>query len=104
MKSTDVPFFHASSEVKTNDFLSKADSVPWIDTYVIITKLGSPFKGYTGNVKNVLCSQDTASGLKIVLQLAHYEPSSPFKTIVLDYDDVVEERSVNSFHLKESIL
>jgi hypothetical protein len=78
--------------------------VPWIGTHVIVTKVGNPFKGYMGVVKDVLCGQDTASGLKIVLQLAHLEPSSPFKTIIVDYDGVVEQRSVKDFHLQESIL
>jgi hypothetical protein len=78
--------------------------VPWISTHVIITKLGNPFKGYIGVVKDVLRGQDTASGLKIVLQLTHLDPSSPYKTIIVDYDGVVEQRSVKDLHLQESIL
>jgi len=66
--------------------------VPWISTEVIITKLGSPLKGYVGIVKDVLRGQDTATGLKIVVQLTHLDPSSPFRTTVVDYDDVVEKR------------
>ena len=53
-----------------------------------------------GVVKDVLRAQETASGLKIVLQLAHLDPSSPYKTIVVDYDDVVEQRSVKIFTYK----
>lgn len=67
--------------------------MPWIGTYVIITKLGCPIKGYVGVVKDVLCGQDTASGLKIDIQLeARYDPSSAFRRMIVDYDDVVEER------------
>jgi hypothetical protein len=66
--------------------------VPWIGTYVIITKLRSPIKGYVGVVKDVLRAQDTASGLKIDIQLVHLDPSSPFRRTIVDYDDVVEER------------
>ena len=73
--------------------------MPWINTYVIITKLRSPHKGYVGIVKDVLCGQDTASGLKIAIQLVHLDPSAPFKTVIFDYDDVVEKRSVNDLHL-----
>jgi hypothetical protein len=101
---TTVPFLHTSSILKADDSLSKADRVPWISTHVIITKHGSPFKGYEGVVKDVLRGQDTTSGLKIVLQLQHHDPSSPFKTITVDYDDVVEQRSVKELHLQESIL
>jgi hypothetical protein len=104
LKLTTVPFLHTSSISKADDSLSKADSVPWLSTDVIITKLGSPWKGYMGVVKDVLPGQDTASGLKIVLQLKHLDPSSPFKTITVDYDDVVEQKSVKYLHLPESIL
>jgi hypothetical protein len=92
LKLTTVPFLHTSSALKADDSLSKADSVPWIGTHVIITKLGNPLKGYTGVVKDVLRGQDTASGLKIVLQVTQHDPSSPFKTMVVDYDGVVEQR------------
>ena len=73
--------------------------MPWIGTDVIITKLGDPKKGYMGVVKYVLRGQNTASGLKIALRLEHVEPSSPFKTIVVDYDSVVEKRSIKDLHL-----
>ena len=68
--------------------------MPWIDANVLITKLGSPFKGYVGVIKDVLHGQVTASGLKIVIQLTLLDPSSPFKRTIVDYDDVVERRSV----------
>ena len=66
--------------------------MPWIGTNVIITKLGSPIKGYVGVVKDVLRGQDTASGLKIDIQLVHLDPSSSFQRTIVDYDDFVEER------------
>ena len=94
-----VPFFHTSSTLKADDSLFKADSVPWIGTNVIITKQGSAFKGYVAVVKDVLHGQDTASGLKIIIQLAHHNPSAPYQTTVVDYDDVVEQWSVNGLHL-----
>ena len=73
--------------------------MPWIGTNVIITKHGSPFKGYLAVVKDVLRGQATASGLKIIIQLVHHDPSAPFRTTVFDHDDVVEQRSVNNLHL-----
>ena len=74
----------------------KADNVPWIGIDVIITKLRSPLKGYGGVVKDVLCGQDTASGLAIIIQLASLDIASPFKLKVVDYDDVIKQRSVIS--------
>lgn len=65
--------------------------MPWLDASVIVTKLGSPFKGYVGVVKDVLPGQDTASGLRIAIQLVHLDPSAPFRRTVVDYDDVVEQ-------------
>jgi hypothetical protein len=93
---TGIPYIHTSSTLKADDSLSKADSVPWISTRVIITKLGNPLKGYVGVVKDVLRGQDTVSGLKIIIQLVH---PSPYKTTVVDYGDVVEQESVNDLHL-----
>jgi hypothetical protein len=72
-------------------FLSKTNSVPWIGTNVIITKQGNTFKEYVGIVKNVICGQDTASSLKVVVQLTHLNPLAPFKITVINYDDVIEQ-------------
>ena len=51
-------------------------------------------KGYQGIVKTVLCKQPTKSGLRLVVQLAHLEPSCPYSTVVLDYADVIEAQYV----------
>ena len=67
MKLSTVPFLHTSSTIKADDSLFKADSVPWIGTRVIITKIGNPLKGYSGVVKDVLRGQGTASGEKVAL-------------------------------------
>jgi hypothetical protein len=99
LKLATVPFLNKPSTLKADDPLSKADSVPWIGTHVIITQFGNPLKGYVGVVKDVLRGQDTASGLKVIIQLVHLNPSSPFKTTVVDYDDVVEQRSFNESSL-----
>ena len=102
LKLMTIPFLHTSSTLKADDSLFKANTVPWIGTRVIITKVGNPFKGYMGVVKDVLRGQDTASGLKIALQLEHVEFSSAFKRIVVDYDSVVEKLSVKDLHLQDS--
>ena len=70
--------------------LTQADHIPWFGQTILITKIKHPFKGCQAVVKNVLCNQDTISGLRIVAQLSHWDPTVPFQTIVLDYDDVVE--------------
>jgi hypothetical protein len=56
-------------------------------------------KGYQGIVKSVLCRQPTKSGLRVVAQLAHLDPSCPYKTVVLDYDDVLEAQYVDFGYL-----
>jgi hypothetical protein len=80
------------SSSKADDSLLKVDSVPWIGTYVIIMKFGNPLKGYVGIVKDVLHGQDTASGLQMAIQLVHLDPSTPFKTTVVNYNDVVKQK------------
>jgi len=66
------------------------DSVPWHGVDVIVKKTGHVHKRDLGVVKNVLRGQETASGLKIKMQLTAYNPSLPNHSIVVDYDDVVE--------------
>ena len=70
---------------------SRSNRIPWIGTTVILTKYGHPWKGYDAVVKNVLARQPTASGMKIEIGLSHIDFASPFKTIVFDYDDIVEK-------------
>lgn len=90
MKLTTVPFFHALRTSDPPSELYKTTRVPWIGTKVTIIKFGDPLKGHPGVVKNVLCGQNTASGLRIEVQLARLNPSHPFKTVILDHDDIVE--------------
>lgn len=68
----------------------RPDRVPWLGQTILITKVQHPLKGCQAVVKNVLCGQDTLSGLRIIAQLSHWDPTVPFQTIVIDYDDVVE--------------
>ena len=66
---------------------------------VIISKVKHPLKGYQGIVKNVLCRQETASGLQVAVQLSHLDPACPFKREILDYDDIVEASYMTSYLL-----
>ena len=56
-------------------------------------------KGYQGIVKTVLCKQLTKSGLCVVAQLTHLDPSCPYKMVVLNYDDVIEVQYVDFGYL-----
>jgi ribosomal protein L24 len=69
---------------------SAVERAPWIKTEVIVCKVKHPMKGYRAIIKDVLPLQDTLSGLRITAQFTHINPAHPFKTEVLDYDDVVE--------------
>ena len=68
----------------------RREQVPWINTEVIVCKAIHPLKGYRAIVKDVQRLQNTLSGLKITAQFTHLNSANPFKTEVLDYDDVVE--------------
>jgi hypothetical protein len=90
VKVTSVPFLSTPAAPPSNVEPFRANRIPWIGTSVIITKLGHPWKGYEAVVKSVLVRQPTASGLKVVVQLSHLDFASPFKTITVDYDDILE--------------
>ena len=91
MKVTSAPFLHTLAAPQSNVEPSQANRIPWLGTTVILTKHGHSWKGYDTVVKNILARQPTASGLKVEIQLLHIDFSSPFKTIVVDYDDIVEK-------------
>jgi hypothetical protein len=89
VKVVDLPVSFTKQH-STHPFASDLECVPWIKTEVIVCKVGHPMKSYRAIVKDVLPLQDTLSGLKITTQFTHLNPAHPFKTKVLDYDDVVE--------------
>jgi len=90
LRVTSVPFLHAPAEPHSSVEQFRANRVPWIGASVYLTKFGHPWKGYIAEVKNVLARQPTASGLKVEIKLSHLDFASPFKTMVVDYDDVFE--------------
>lgn len=51
-----------------------------------------PMRGRPAIVKDVLHGQQTRSGLRVVIQFTHFDPSSPFQTAVVDYDELVEAK------------
>jgi len=67
----------------------KGNQVPWLNMQVMVVKSG-PHKGYGAVVKNVLPGQATFSKPRLEIQFLHLDPSTPFKTVIVDYDDVVE--------------
>ena len=71
------------------------DPIPWISTTILVSKVGHPMKGYQGIIKSVLCKQPTESGLHVVAHLTHLDPSSSYKTMVLDYDNVIKAQYVD---------
>jgi hypothetical protein len=78
---------------KTHPFVSNpsdAEWVPWVKMEVIVCKVKHPMKGYHAIIKDLLPLQDTPSSLRIRTQFIHMNPAHPFKSEILDYDDVVE--------------
>lgn len=87
-----VPFQYATETQATAlPFqLVKQSKHVWCGTDIIIAKPRSAWKGKTGKVTHVLHGHPTATGLKLAIQLTQYNPSTPFQTILMDYDDVYE--------------
>jgi hypothetical protein len=97
LKVTTPEVLHAPPPSNPDDAgLSSARSnqVPWLGQAILVSKVNHPFKGRQAVVKGVLHGQNTLSGLRIVAQLSYWDPTAPYKTIVLDYDDVVEAEFV----------
>jgi len=67
----------------------KVNQNPWLNVHVTVVKSG-PHKGYEAVVKNIIPGQASFNKLRLEIQFLHFDPSSPFKTAIVDYDDVVE--------------
>jgi hypothetical protein len=91
VKVSSAPFLHTPAAPHLNVEPSRSNRIPWIGTTVILTKYGHPWKGRDTVVKNVLARQPTASGLKVEIRSLHIDFASPFKTVIVDYDDIVEK-------------
>ena len=90
LKHTDVPHV-LGTHPHPSDPIPQAGRIPWINTDVIITGRHL-LRTYPAIVKDVLCGQETPSGLKLVVQLTRLDSNAPFRDVTLDYDDVVEAR------------
>ena len=71
------------SDVADLTHLMPSDQVPCIRTTVLVATVKHLLKGYQGVVKNVLCSQETMSGLQVEVQLSHMDPTALFKTMIM---------------------
>ena len=99
VKVIDPPFSFTMQQSMSSSTPQKREQIPWIKTEVIVCKVKHPMKGYRAIVKDVLPLQDTLSGLRITAQFIHLNPAHPFRTEILDYDDVVEASYVTLFLL-----
>jgi hypothetical protein len=72
----------------TGRFL-KSNQNPLLGTRITVTKFG-PYKGYNAVIKNVLPGQGASSKMRFDIQFEHLDPSNPFKTITVNYDEVAE--------------
>ncbi|CAA7270383.1 unnamed protein product [Cyclocybe aegerita] len=101
LKVTTAPFLYASRAPSQVLPLFK-DQVPWIGTSVTIFRIGHPYKGRSGVIKNVLRGQPTDSGLRIKMQLTYLDPSKPFPLIVVDYGNVIETITATAVQLRQT--
>jgi len=86
-----TPYLPTPHPMSSTGCFSKVNQVPWLGVLVTIVKTG-PLKGYKAVVKNVLPGQTTSSKPRLEIQFLHLDPSTPFKKVIVDYDDVVESK------------
>jgi hypothetical protein len=81
------------TQIQPPSVIPKSEHVPWLGTNVVITGR-HPLRTRPAIVKDVLCNQPTASGLKVVIEITSLDPNAPFPRLTLDYDSVLEARYV----------
>jgi len=84
-----APYLPTPHPKSSTGCFSKVIQASWLGVFVTIVKAG-PHKGYKAVIKNVLPGQMTSSKPRLEIQFLHLGPSSPFKVVIVDYDDVVE--------------
>lgn len=52
-------------------------------------------KGHQAIVKDVLCGQNTASKLRVVIQYTGFDPSNPKHQETIDYDKIIHSKYVS---------
>ena len=94
LKVTGTPVVYGSDTSGSSKLtgLLQRDKVPWIGMHVLITGAKNPMKGYQGIVKDVLPGQMTQSMPQIAIQLTHLNPSAPFKTVIVNLNEVVDAK------------
>ena len=102
--ATSTPFqYAAETQPNSLDFqLTRQHRHPWIGTNIVVSKQGHARKGETGKVTHVLFGQSTASGLRLTIQLTRYRPTTPFQSILVDYDNVHEITSIFFLNLRKN--
>lgn len=92
LKIEEVPFLHASLTSNAVGHRRYDVQVPWIGIEVVVIKAHHVWRGSQAIVKDVINNQLTASGLKVEVELARYGPSDTFRRLILDHEDVVEQK------------
>jgi hypothetical protein len=89
LKIAIAPYLPTPHTTSSTGCFFMGNQVPWLGIPVTIVKAG-PYKGYKAIVKNVLPGHTISGNPRLEIQFLHLDPSSPFKIIAVDYDDVVE--------------
>lgn len=76
------------------DVLEHRDRSPWVGVEVVVTNKKNPCRGRKALVLNVLPNHETASGLKVEVRFAAFDPSVTNARRTFDYDDLVEFKYV----------
>jgi len=90
LKHTTVPYVFATQN-HPSDAIPRSERVPWIGTNVIIAGRHA-LKTRPAIIKDILCNQQTVSGLKVVIEVTYLDSNAPFRRLTLDYDSVLEAR------------
>lgn len=83
--------FHHATPSQVTRFLGSRQDHPWCGLRVIISKVKHVWKGTNGVITGVSYGPEgKLSEIRLEVRVAHYNPAAPFRTITVDYDDVVE--------------
>ncbi|KAK0440212.1 uncharacterized protein EV420DRAFT_1582234 [Desarmillaria tabescens] len=84
--------------------MRSSGQTPWIGVQVGIFHTGHRLRSKIGTVRDVICGQDNASGLRLVIVLDTYDPATTNKEHTVDYEHVLEVETKRPLRLYKPLL
>ncbi|KAK0438716.1 uncharacterized protein EV420DRAFT_1735980 [Desarmillaria tabescens] len=86
------------------DPIKTTSETPWIGIQVAVFQTGHPLRNKIGTVRDVICGQDSDSGLRLIIVLETYDPAITNKEYTVDYEHVLQVETKLPLRLHQPLM